>query len=225
VSPFETMMVAMKDRTEVQVRSMLARFGFDRHKADTKVGSLSGGEKARLLFCLMSFDAPHIMLLDEPTNHLDIDARQALAQAINNYEGAVILVSHDSHLVKTVADQLWLVADGKVTAFDDDLDAYCKLVIKQRKMERDKLKQDARKPKNDNEVDADISETEKQAEALEKKISELQKRKQDLEGEMAEFFAKTEHAAELKKLTAAHGKLEDELLAQEALLENLIKRM
>ncbi len=225
VSPFETMMVAMKDKTEVQVRSMLARFGFDRHKADTKVGGLSGGEKARLLFCLMSFDAPHIMLLDEPTNHLDIDAREALAQALNNYDGAVILVSHDAHLVKHVADQLWLVADGKVVPYEDDLDAYCKLVIRQRKMERDKLKQDARKPKNDNSSNDNSSELEKQADELEKKITELQKRKQDLEGEMAEFFAKLEHAAELKRLTAAHGKLEDDIKAQEGLLEQLIKSM
>ena len=104
-----------------KIRAALSRFGFDKRKADTKVGELSGGEKARLLFCLMSFDAPHIMLLDEPTNHLDIDAREALMQALNNYNGAIILVSHDTHLVECVADQLWLVADGKCKPYDDDL--------------------------------------------------------------------------------------------------------
>jgi len=134
LTPFETLRAAMNEPSEVKVRAMLSRFGFDKHKADTKVGGLSGGEKARLLFCLMSYDAPHIMLLDEPTNHLDIDAREALMQALNNYTGAVILVSHDTHLVECVADQLWLVADGKCTVYDDDLDAYRKLVIRQRRL-------------------------------------------------------------------------------------------
>jgi ATP-binding cassette, subfamily F, member 3 len=99
LTPFETLAAAMNEPSEVKVRARLSGFGFDKHKADTRVGELSGGEKARLLFCLMSFDAPHIMLLDEPTNHLDIDAREALMQALNNYSGVVILVTHDPHLV------------------------------------------------------------------------------------------------------------------------------
>ena len=151
LTPFETLRAAMNEPSEVKVRAALSRFGFDKHKADTLVGGLSGGEKARLLFCLMSFDAPHIMLLDEPTNHLDIDAREALMQALNNYTGAVILVSHDTHLVECVADQLWLVADGHCKAFDGDLDEYRKQVIRQRRLEREKVKQDARAPKKQGE--------------------------------------------------------------------------
>ena len=147
LTPFETLRAAMNEPSEVKVRAMLSRFGFDKYKADTLVEGLSGGEKARLLFCLMSFDAPHIMLLDEPTNHLDMDAREALMQALNAYTGAIILVSHDTHLVECVADQLWLVADGKCKPYEDDLDAYRKLVIKQRKLEREKVKQDARAKK------------------------------------------------------------------------------
>ena len=148
LTPFETLRAAMNEPSEVKVRAMLSRFGFDKHKADTLVEGLSGGEKARLLFCLMSFDAPHIMLLDEPTNHLDIDAREALMQALNNYSGAVILVSHDTHLVECVADQLWLVADGKCKPYEDDLEAYKKLVIRQRRLEREKVRQDARSDKD-----------------------------------------------------------------------------
>jgi len=155
LSPFSIMQTAMQESSEVKVRAALHRFGFDKHKADTKVGELSGGEKARLLFCLMSFDAPHIMLLDEPTNHLDMDAREALMQALNNYSGAIILVSHDPHLVECVADQLWLVADGKCKPYDDDLDAYRKLVIRQRRLEREKVKKDARARKQDNAEDGD----------------------------------------------------------------------
>ena len=109
---FEVLRDKLRGMAEPKIRAMLGKFGFDKNKADTKIDELSGGEKARLLFCLMSYDAPHIMLLDEPTNHLDIDAREALTQALNNYTGAVIIVSHDPHLVECVADRLWIVADG-----------------------------------------------------------------------------------------------------------------
>jgi ATP-binding cassette subfamily F protein 3 len=139
-TPFDIMREAMKGASESRIRSTLSSFGFDKLKADTCVGEISGGEKARLLFCRMSFHAPQIMLLDEPTNHLDIDAREALVRALNNYSGAVILVSHDPHLVECVADQLWLVAEGKCTPFDDDLDGYRKLVTRQRRMDQDKAK-------------------------------------------------------------------------------------
>jgi ATP-binding cassette subfamily F protein 3 len=107
-----------------QVRSQLARFGLDSERAETRVGSLSGGEKARLLLALATRDAPQLLILDEPTNHLDIDAREALVRALSDYQGAVILITHDPHLVDLVADRLWLVADGGATPFDGDLDDY-----------------------------------------------------------------------------------------------------
>ncbi|HEU0118224.1 MAG TPA: ABC-F family ATP-binding cassette domain-containing protein [Alphaproteobacteria bacterium] len=140
MTPFEILQAAMNESSEVKVRSTLSPFGFDKRKADTKVGELSGGEKARLLFCLMSREAPHIMLLDEPTNHLDIDAREALIQALNNYNGAIILVSHDPHLIECVADQLWLVSNGTCKPYDDDLETYKKLVIRQRRLEKGEKK-------------------------------------------------------------------------------------
>ena len=147
LTPFEIMRDAMKGVAESKIRASLSKFGFDKHKADTVVGDLSGGEKARLLFCLMSFDAPHIMLLDEPTNHLDMDAREALMQALNNYKGAVILVSHDPHLVDSVVDRLWLVADGTCKPYDGDLDTYRKLVVSQRRKEREETRKEARNKK------------------------------------------------------------------------------
>jgi len=106
------------------MRSHLARFGFTADHVETKVGSLSGGEKARLLFALMCRDAPALMVLDEPTNHLDIDAREALVQALNAFDGAVVLVSHDAHLIELAADKLWRVENGTCTPFDGDLDDY-----------------------------------------------------------------------------------------------------
>ncbi len=110
--------------TVTQVRAQLGRFGFGKEKAETKIGDLSGGEKARLLFALMSAEAPHILLLDEPANHLDIDSRHTLVQAINAFEGAVVIVSHDPHLIALTADRLWLVAGGAVTPFEGDMDDY-----------------------------------------------------------------------------------------------------
>jgi ATP-binding cassette subfamily F protein 3 len=114
-----------------RVRARLGRFGFSQTRADVKVASLSGGEKARLTLCLISFDAPQVLVLDEPTNHLDMESREALVAALNDYPGAVILVSHDRHLVELIADRLWLVADGTVKPFDGDLDDYERLVLEQ----------------------------------------------------------------------------------------------
>jgi len=102
---------------------------FPNVKADTKAVQLSGGEKARLLLGLASFNGPHLLILDEPTNHLDIDSRAALIEAINDYGGAVILVSHDKYLLDACADRLWLVEDHTVKPFDGDSDDYTKYVL------------------------------------------------------------------------------------------------
>ena len=123
-TPIDHMARALPRATPAQVRSQLARFGLDADRADTLVGSLSGGEKARLLLALATRDAPQLLILDEPTNHLDIDAREALVKALSDFEGAVLLITHDPHLVELVADRLWLVADATVRPFDGDLDDY-----------------------------------------------------------------------------------------------------
>jgi ATP-binding cassette subfamily F protein 3 len=124
------------DVKEPVVRAKLGAFGFSRELADNRIGALSGGEKARLLFAFMSFDAPHLLLLDEPTNHLDIDAREALVQALNAYEGAIVIVSHDPNMVERVADRLWLVKDGACRDFDGDLEDYRAFTIQSRRDER-----------------------------------------------------------------------------------------
>ncbi len=115
--------------TAEKCRAHLAQFGLDVLRANTKVGSLSGGEKARLLLALMSHGAPNILLLDEPSNHLDIDSRQALVQAINEFSGAVVLISHDPHLIELTVDRFWLVKDGLCRQFDGDLADYRDLVL------------------------------------------------------------------------------------------------
>ncbi len=115
---------------EAQVRGRVARIGFSGARADVPVKSLSGGEKARLAMGLAVFEAPHLLILDEPTNHLDIDSRAALVDALNEFEGAVILVSHDRHLLDACADELWLVQHGTVKPFDGTLEDYQKIVLR-----------------------------------------------------------------------------------------------
>jgi len=123
-NPIDHMTRALPRATPTQVRGQLARFGLDANRAETPIANLSGGEKARLLLALATRDAPQLLLLDEPTNHLDIDAREALVKALADFQGAVLLITHDPHLVELVADRLWLVADGTVRPFDGDLDEY-----------------------------------------------------------------------------------------------------
>ena len=114
----------MPDATEAQKRARIAAVGFGADKADTPSEKLSGGEKARLLFALATFHAPHLLIFDEPTYHLDVDSREALIHALNDYEGAVILISHDRHLLEATVDRLWVVRGGAVTPYDGDLESY-----------------------------------------------------------------------------------------------------
>jgi ATP-binding cassette subfamily F protein 3 len=131
-SPYSHVRRLMPEAPESKVRARAGGIGFSGKAADTSVKSLSGGEKARLLLGLATFFGPNMIILDEPTNHLDIDSRAALAEAINEFPGAVIMVSHDRYLIEACADQLWVVADGAVKTFDGDLDEYRRLVLSSR---------------------------------------------------------------------------------------------
>lgn len=213
LTPYQTMQQVMKTLPEPKVRAVLGKFGFDKDKADTKVGECSGGEKARLLFCLMSYHAPHIMLLDEPTNHLDMDAREALMQALNNYTGAVILVSHDPHLVENVADRLWLVADGTCVPYEDDLDAYKKLVVQQRKREREGSKEVARRQKKEKKS---LS-PDQQAAKLEEALANATAARDAAENELV-VCSTSGDAKQLAKLNEVYARLQkQEADAQQAL--------
>jgi ATP-binding cassette subfamily F protein 3 len=128
-TPLEIIRRALPEASESQRRSKLAQFGLGFDKAETTVANLSGGERARLLLNLVAMSAPHLLILDEPTNHLDIDSRRALLDALNEYEGAVILITHDRGLMELVADRLWLAADGTVKPFNGDMDDYAKFVL------------------------------------------------------------------------------------------------
>jgi len=123
-SAYDHVRELMPDATEAQRRARLGSFGLAQSKADTPAGDLSGGEKARLLMHLVTFHGPHVLILDEPTNHLDMDSRAALADAVNDFKGAVLMISHDRHLIESCADRLWLADAGAVKPFDGDMDDY-----------------------------------------------------------------------------------------------------
>lgn len=198
----QQMQAAMPPGTlEGPVRSHLGRFGFNQSKADTKISSLSGGEKAKLLLAMMTRDAPHILMLDEPTNHLDIDSREALVEALNNYEGAVIVISHDPHLVELTADRLWLVNEGTCQPFEGDLDDYKRLLLDKSRAERaaaagvgggaaDKGAggRDARKEERRQaaELRQQLAPLRRQIEAVEKRMGQLTKRKLEIEVKLAD---------------------------------------
>jgi ATP-binding cassette subfamily F protein 3 len=128
-SPLDIIRRARPDDSESSRRSRLAQFGLSFDKQETTVADLSGGERARLLLNLVAMAAPHLLILDEPTNHLDIDSRRALLDALNDYEGAVILITHDRSLIELVADRLWLAADGHIKPFKGDMDDYARFVL------------------------------------------------------------------------------------------------
>ncbi|CUA95994.1 ABC-F family ATP-binding cassette domain-containing protein [Pannonibacter indicus] len=172
----------MPQAAEAQVRARVARFGLPTDRMETPAKDLSGGEKARLLLGLATFDGPNLIILDEPTNHLDIDSREALVQALNEFQGAVVLISHDRHLVEACADRLWLVADGKVSTFDGDMEDYRRYILQG---------PDAVKKAREDEAKAS-SATDKRREAAERRAREapLRKKIEAAEKEMARLSDK-----------------------------------
>jgi len=161
-----------KDKPDLFVRGVLGRFGFDKEKSETKVEKLSGGEKTRLLFCIMSYHSPDLLLLDEPTNHLDIDSRVSLINSLNEFEGAIILVSHDKDIIEKVTDQILLVRDSKVEPFINDISNY-ELFVKEQ------FDPKGRKGKNRKQI------TNKNIKKIENNISKLVIKKEELEMEMS----------------------------------------
>ncbi|MGB0440588.1 MAG: ABC-F family ATP-binding cassette domain-containing protein, partial [Paracoccaceae bacterium] len=143
-TPLQHLARERPDAAPPRLRAQLAGFGLMAAQAETEVGRLSGGQKARLSLLLATLDAPHLLILDEPTNHLDIESREALVEALTAYSGAVVLVSHDMHLLNLVADRLWLVNDGGVAPYEGDLDSYRALLLAGDKPAREKP---AAKPK------------------------------------------------------------------------------
>ncbi|WP_455429107.1 ABC-F family ATP-binding cassette domain-containing protein [Fodinicurvata halophila] len=220
-TPIENLARLMPEAKPQLVRNHLGRFGFSGGHAETPVKKLSGGEKARLLFALISRENPHLLILDEPTNHLDIDARDALMEALNDFEGAIILVSHDAYLVETVAERLWLVQNGSVQSYEGDMEEYRQLLLEQRRAERRRSQQENAPPapgpsrkeqrREAAQNRAALADLRKTAKATERKLAKLTEQKRKLEAEMADpdlYTSDPERAADLQK---TYGELEKEI--------------
>ncbi|MFT9384034.1 MAG: ABC-F family ATP-binding cassette domain-containing protein [Acetobacter orientalis] len=235
-TPVDHMSRALPKALPPVVRAQLARFGLDAERAETPVKDLSGGEKARLLLALATRDAPQMLILDEPTNHLDLDARDALVRALSGFEGAVLLISHDPHLVELVADRLWLVAEGKVTPFEGDMTEYRSWLIEQsRSANRASKPQDdapQQSRKDDRRDRAEIRKAQAPLRKLikdaESKLAKLAAERATLEAKLADpalyTTGKTDDVTRLNTRLAAIGKaqaeLEEQWLEAEAELEN-----
>ena len=194
-TPLEIIRRAMPEASESSRRSKLAQWGLGYEKQETTVASLSGGERARLLLNQVAMDAPHILILDEPTNHLDIDSRRALLDALNDYSGAVILITHDRSLMEMVADRLWLAADGTVKPYDGDMDDYAKFVL-------DRAKMAAVKP-------SQIKEEAKAAEAQPNKGKKAEKRSGPSPSTLRHAVKKAEER--MAQLTAEIARIDDDM--------------
>jgi len=230
-SPYDHVRRLMPDQPEARVRARVGSIGFSGEAADTKVANLSGGEKARLLMGIATFAAPHLVILDEPTNHLDIDSRGALIEAINDYPGAVILVSHDRYLLEACADRLWLVAGGKVAPFDGDLDDYRRLVLSgsadkpAAKAAPQTDRAEARRAAADRR--AELAPLRKRVQQAEATIAKLTRQLAELDGVLADgslFASDPARAAALSKTRADLVKTlaaaEDDWLAASSALES-----
>ena len=193
-TPYQHMLDLMPDATEAQRRTRLGTLGFGADKADTKAKNLSGGEKARLLFALATYHGPHLLILDEPTNHLDVDSREALVRALNDFEGAVILISHDRHLIEACADRLWIVRDGTVKPYEGDMEQYRALCLS----ERGGHDQPKDRSKSGAEPRLTPQEARRQAAELRASLAPLKK-------------AVTKAEGEIEKLTAAITRIETQL--------------
>jgi ATP-binding cassette subfamily F protein 3 len=233
-TPIDHMSRALPKALPPVVRAQLARFGLDAERAETAVRDLSGGEKARLLLALATRDAPQLLILDEPTNHLDLDARDALVRALSEFEGAVLLISHDPHLVELVADRLWLVGDGKVTPFEGDMAEYRSWLIEQNRASNRATKPDAQGTQSRKDDRRDRAEARKAQAPLRKIIKDAEAKLAKLATERAKIETtladpalytdgKTNEVTKLNTRLAAIGKeqaeLEEKWLEAEAELE------
>jgi ATP-binding cassette subfamily F protein 3 len=219
-TPFQHMVRLRPDEGNAQIRSRLGAAGIGADIVENPVERLSGGQKARLLMAMAAIDAPHILILDEPTNHLDIESREALVHALNDFPGAVIVVSHDPHLVETVADRLWLVQDGAVSVFEGDIEEYKTQLLSQRSGRGGKKGKVEEAPKK---VGRSAQERRRETAPLrsavkkaEKQIAALERRQQVLETQLADptFYEQTE-SVKIETMSRELAKIKDDLAREE----------
>ena len=213
------------DEAPAKLRARLAGFGLMEAQAQTRVGQLSGGQKARLSLLLATIDAPHLLILDEPTNHLDIESREALTEALNDYTGAVVLVSHDMHLLSLVAERLWLVDQGGVAPWQGDLDDYRKMLLTgedkpdARPAPRSEAKAAARRPSRDK-----ILELRAEARRAEDRVEKLTAMLEKLDAIMADP-ATYDDAQKAESFGRKHAEASEAMLRAESLWMQALERL
>ncbi|MBA3676669.1 MAG: ABC-F family ATP-binding cassette domain-containing protein [Sphingosinicella sp.] len=220
-TPLEHMSRLMAKATPAAIRAQLGRFGFSGERATQKVGKMSGGERARLALALITRDAPHMLILDEPTNHLDVDAREALVQALNEYKGAVVIVSHDRHMLALTADRLVLVDNGTAIEYSGSLDDYTDLILGKNAAPTEKTgprpnRKDERRAAAEARGQSQL--LRKSAKEAEAEIARLELRKTEIERAMFDPSAAVPQDAErpVSELMKLHGEVKTKLAAAEA---------
>ncbi|MBV8473207.1 MAG: ATP-binding cassette domain-containing protein, partial [Hyphomicrobiales bacterium] len=222
-TPYSHVAQRMRGEPETKIRTRVASIGFSGGRADTKISALSGGEKARLLMGLATFEGPQLLILDEPTNHLDIDSRAELIEAINDYEGACILVSHDRRLLEACVDRLWLVANGTVRVFDGDVADYSRFVLGQSEPAERTKKETARResePVPAAKTRRDLAPLRKEIVAVEQRMSRFQDLLRRVDEALAQAGETGGNPAQVADLAGKRAELERALTAaEEAWLE------
>ena len=223
-TPFEQLGEVMPGASETQIRAQLGAFGLNKAKSDTEIGKLSGGEKSRLLLALITKDAPHLLILDEPTNHLDIQSRDALLDALNAYTGAVVLITHDLHVIEMACDTLWIVRGGTCRTFTGDLEDYKMQLLNGGDREgaaSDKMSGKEARRRDAAKRRADAAPLKKQIRELDKRMEKLSTRKAQLEQQLLVQYS-ADGSIELALLTDELNKCEEEWLALNEQCEALL---
>ena len=200
---------------EQDLRSFLGQFNFGGDMVKQSVGSMSGGEKARLVLCMIVWQRPNLLLLDEPTNHLDLATREALSMALNEFEGTVMLVSHDRALLRAVCDEFWMVSHGGVAPFDGDLDDYQRYLLDEAKRQREEAKKASNAPAPKAVAAAktpapktDLKPLKKELDKVDTQMKTLSAERQSLEARLAATTAPAEMAQAGKRLKAVDAELQ-----------------
>ncbi|MCI7043797.1 MAG: ABC-F family ATP-binding cassette domain-containing protein [Spirochaetes bacterium] len=223
-TPFEQLGDVMPGASETQIRAQLGAFGLNKAKSDTEIGKLSGGEKSRLLLALITKDAPHLLILDEPTNHLDIQSRDALLDALNAYTGAVVLITHDLHVIEMACDTLWIVRGGTCRTFTGDLEDYKMQLLNGGDREgaaSDKMSGKEARRRDAAKRRADAAPLKKRIRELDKRMEKLSTRKAQLEQQLLVQYS-ADGSIELALLTDELNKCEEEWLALNEQCEALL---
>jgi ATP-binding cassette subfamily F protein 3 len=227
--------IAGQATREQDLRSFLGNFNFSGDMVKQAVGSMSGGEKARLVLCMIVWQRPNLLLLDEPTNHLDLATREALSMALNEFEGTVMLVSHDRALLRAVCDEFWMVSRGGVAPFDGDLDDYQRYLLDEAKRQREAIKEANAAPKAAAKVAAPAPAPQAApapgARALQRQLDELDTRMAALQSESTTLEARlctalpplelAELGKRLKVVSAELQSLEEQWLSTSDQMESL----